>query len=43
MCAANLNLHPYGSLVESSLGTCMVVDTGTFAQSNPTQLDIAVI
>ena len=42
MCAANLNVHPRGSLVESSLGTCIVFDTGVFASSNPNQLDIAV-
>lgn len=42
MCAANLSEHPYGSLVESSLGTCIVVDTGGFASSNRYQLDIAV-
>lgn len=42
MCAANLSVHPYGSLVESSLGTCIVVDTGSFAAGNPNQLDIAV-
>lgn len=42
MCAANLNVHPRGSLVESSLGTCIVADTGGFASSNPYQLDIAV-
>ena len=42
MCAANLNVHPRGSLVESSLGTCIVCDTGGFAYSNPNQLDIAV-
>lgn len=42
MCAANLRLHPYGSLVESSLGTCIVVDTGSFASRNPNQIDIAV-
>ena len=42
MCAANLNVHPRGSLVESSLGTCIVCDTGGFASSNPSQLDIAV-
>lgn len=41
MCAANLNVHPRGSLVESSLGTCIVCDTGGFAYSNPNQLDIA--
>ena len=42
MCAANLGNHPYGSLVECSLGTCIVVDTGGFAAGNPDQLDIAV-
>lgn len=42
MCAANLNVHPRGSLVESSLGTCIVCDTGGFASGNPNQLDIAV-
>lgn len=42
MCAANLDVYPRGSLVESSLGTCIVCDTGSFAISNPYQLDIAV-
>jgi hypothetical protein len=42
MCAANLNVHPRGSLVQSSLGMCIVCDTGGFASSNPNQLDIAV-
>ena len=42
MCAANLDVHPRGSLVESSLGTCIVCDTGGFAAANPNQLDIAV-
>ena len=41
MVAADLNTHPRGSLVESSLGTAIVVDTGGFAASNPNQLDIA--
>ena len=41
MVAADLNTHPRGSLVESSLGTAIVVDTGGFASSNPNQLDIA--
>ena len=41
MCAANLSVHPRGSLVESSMGTCIVCDTGGFAYSNPNQLDIA--
>ena len=42
MCAANLSVHPRGSLVESSLGTCIVCDTGSFAYRNPNMLDIAV-
>lgn len=42
MCAANLDVHPRGSLVESSLGMCIVCDTGGFAYENPYQLDIAV-
>lgn len=41
MVAADLNTHPRGSLVESSLGTAIVVDTGSFAASDPNQLDIA--
>ena len=42
MCAANFNMFPRGTTVESSLGTCLVCDTGGFAAENPTQLDIAV-
>ena len=42
MVAANLDAHPRGSLVESSLGTAIVCDTGGFARYNPEQLDIAV-
>lgn len=41
MVAANLNVHPRGSLVETSLGTGIVCDTGGFAYGNPNQLDIA--
>lgn len=39
--AANLSVHPRGSTVETSLGTGIVADTGTFAASNATQIDIA--
>lgn len=42
MVAANLDVHPRGSLVATSLGMGIVVDTGGFAASNPTQIDIAV-
>lgn len=41
MVAANLSVHPRGSLVETSLGTGIVCDTGGFAAGNPNQLDIA--
>ncbi|ASS37380.1 hypothetical protein [Mogibacterium pumilum] len=41
MVAASYKTHPKGSLVSTSLGTGIVCDTGGFATSNPTQLDIA--
>lgn len=41
MVAANLSVHPRGSLVETSLGTGIVCDTGGFAVYNANQLDIA--
>ena len=41
MIAANLNIRPRGSLVQTSLGMGIVCDTGTFAKRNPTQIDIA--
>ena len=39
--AANFSVHPRGSLVECSLGTCIVCDTGGFASRDATMLDIA--
>ena len=42
MVAANLDLRPRGSLIETSLGTAIVCDTGGFARRNPTQIDVAV-
>ena len=42
MCAADLSIRPRGSLVNTSLGKGIVVDTGTFIYSNRAQLDIAV-
>ncbi len=42
MIAADLSVHPRGSLVPTSLGMGIVVDTGGFAAANPTQVDIAV-
>lgn len=42
MVAANFNIRPRGSIILSSLGEAIVCDTGGFANTNPTQLDIAV-
>ena len=42
MCAAGLGIRPKGTIVESSNGLAIVVDTGGFASRNPRQLDIAV-
>ena len=39
--AANQEVHPYGSTVDTSLGEGIVLDTGGFAAGNPTQVDIA--
>ena len=39
--AANQDVHPYGTTVDTSLGEGIVLDTGTFATGNPTQVDIA--
>lgn len=41
MVAADLNIRPRGSIVQTSLGLGMVCDTGGFTSSNPYQLDIA--
>lgn len=40
--ACNRGVHPMGSIVETSLGTGISLDTGAFASSNPYQVDIAV-
>jgi hypothetical protein len=42
MVAASLDIRPKGTILPCSLGEAMVVDTGTFASSNQTQLDVAV-
>ena len=39
--AANLQERPRGTIVETSLGQGLVCDTGEFAKTNPTQLDLA--
>ena len=42
MVAADLSIRPRGSLIETSMGTGIVCDTGEFIYDNPTQIDIAV-
>ena len=41
MCAADLSIRPRGSLVETTLGTAIVCDTGEYIYADPMQLDIA--
>lgn len=41
ICAADWDIHPYGSIVLTSLGPGKVLDTGAFKETNPTQVDIA--
>ncbi len=43
MVAADLNIRPKGTILECSRGTAIVVDTGDFAHTNHTQLDVATI
>jgi hypothetical protein len=43
MVAADQSIRPLGSLVETSLGTAIVCDTGSFIYNDPYQLDIAVV
>lgn len=42
MVAADLSLRPRGSIVDTTLGTGIVCDTGQFIYLDPYQLDIAV-
>lgn len=40
--AANWKEHPFGSVVETSRGTGLVLDTGDFAKREPQTIDLAV-
>ena len=42
MCAADFSIRPRGTILETSLGTAIVVDTGSFANYDSTMLDICV-
>ena len=41
MVAAELTSRPKGTILKTSLGWAVVADTGSFAKSNPKQIDIA--
>lgn len=41
MCAANWKIRPKGTLLETSLGTAIVVDTGEFVADFPYGVDLA--
>lgn len=42
MCASNNNYRPKGTVIETSLGMALVVDSCEAAASNPTLLDMCV-
>lgn len=42
MVAANWSIRPKGTILETSLGTAIVVDTGSFVSDYPEGIDIAV-
>ena len=42
MCAADLSIRPKGTIIETSLGTGIVCDTGGFVTIDSNRLDIAV-
>lgn len=42
MVAANIKTRPYGTILETSMGTAIVCDTGTFVKKYPNGVDIAV-
>ena len=42
ICACGFDVRPRGTIVETSLGTGICLDTGTFAYTDPYQIDLAV-
>lgn len=42
LCAASFDIRPIGTILEMSRGKAIVADTGSFARSNPTQIDLAM-
>ena len=42
MCAANWHIRPKGTIIPTSLGDAIVVDTGDFVAEFPNGVDLAV-
>ena len=42
MVAANWKIRPLGTVIETSIGWGIVVDTGTFVNDSPRGVDLAV-
>jgi hypothetical protein len=42
MVAANFSIRPKGTILETSLGTAIVCDTGSFVSDYPEGIDVAV-
>ena len=42
MCAANWKIRPKGTIIPTSLGDAIVVDTGNFVSEYPNGVDLAV-
>ena len=42
MCAANWKIRPKGTIIPTSLGDAIVVDTGAFVVDYPNGVDLAV-
>ena len=42
ICAANFETFPYGTIVNTSRGLGIILDTGDFAKTEPRTIDLAV-
>lgn len=42
LCAASFDIRPIGTILDTSRGKAIVADTGSFARSNKTQIDLAM-
>lgn len=42
ICAGNYKVYPYGSIVETSRGEGIILDTGEFIKEHPKDIDLSV-